>query len=366
MPSICFVHKDIGDVDRGGLCVLFKTLALGLARKGWEASCITSQNLILPGVETYKLPLIDNPWKHSREVTKLVKSLNPDVAECSSWRFELLDFVHEPDRKTEVVVRCEPPASLIFPDLEDFDKAEKELCRRSDLLLAISKFAKERMEKKYGLQGIKVVYNGVEEIKPNKPNKKYLTSGEVIDPVKRTIRRIGKLEIKKLVDENGINIIWAGKSNLMKGFDNFERIVEDSPKTFNFIINIGYSEKELLWKKKNYQRCIFVRSLSKTDQLSLWKAADVFLSTSRIEGFGLVVAEALSLGLPLVLNSGCKVYQEFMPNQAIRLVDVKDQNGTIKAIAESSSNKVTYSRNPRAFTARTMVEQSISQYQRVL
>lgn len=360
--SILFAHKDIGDMDRGGVCVLFKALASGLSRKNWNVHVVTTGDLTLEGVETHKIDPIEDPREYSKAVTRVVESVKPDVAESSTWRAELLDYSEKSKRSAKVVVRADPSAGTLFSNVNELTEGERILCRNADLILAVSEFAKKDIEDNYQVTGVKVVYNGIPDSK-SYPQNTTITSGEILDPSTNEAHSVNELPIEGIVKPSKINIVWIGKPTKMKGFDLLERIVELAPDNVNFIINTGYAPSEVVWKSENYQKCTFIRALTKQDQLSILRQSDVFLSTSTIEGFGIAVAEALNEGLPVILNTGCVVYHEFLPNDAVRLVDMINPTTVLNTIAENFDKKVFYSRNPRRFTQEQMVNDSISHYE---
>ncbi|MFH2085438.1 MAG: glycosyltransferase family 4 protein [bacterium] len=364
--TMCIAHKDIGDIDRGGVCTLFKSLARGLVQKDWNMHCITTQELNIDGVHVERLPNIEDPGLYSRQITQFILDTKPDVAECSNWRYELLDLVRREHSESKIVVRADPAAGTLFESAHDMEANEAELCQKADLILAVSMFACRDVTKKYSLNNVKVVYNGIENIDDSLLGSDVINSGEVLFPAEDKSRKIDNESIDDFVDPNAINIMWIGKPTKMKGFDLLERIVESSPSNYNYIVNTGYPPKEVAWKPKNLKRCKFIRALEKVDQLKVLKRANVFLSTSRVEGFGIVVAEALDMGLPVVLNANCEVYKEFLPNQAISMVDCGDEQATISQIEEAISNKVNHSRNPKEFTQQTMVAHSIAHYEKLL
>lgn len=364
MPSICFSHKDISTIDRGGICVLFKTMMRGLVKRGWKVYCITSQDFCMKGVTVYKTKSINDPLAYSQLVTKIINKLDPDIAECSTWRYELLDFSRQKDRRAKIVIRCDPSAGTLFPLASDLDKGESELCKKADLLLTISKFAKSDIESKYGVK-THLVYNGVSKTNFNKLNYENINSGVILDLIGQSERPLIKQSVDSLINKDKINIVWIGKPTLMKGFDYLEKIVEYAGEKINFIINLGYSSNQVIWKKENMGKVTFIRGLEKSDQQLLMSKADGLLSTSRAEGFGLVISEALSLGLPVVLNSECAVFKEFSLIEAVYLVNVKDEQKTVKKLLSLKNKKVNYSRNPYKFTNKAMVEASCHYYQKI-
>jgi len=350
MPTICYIHKDIGNIDRGGLCVLFKTLAQGMRNMGWKTSCVTTQELSIDGITTFKLPKEKDPHKHSKRVTKIIEKENFDIVESSNWRFELLDYTTKypkPQRQSKVVVRCDPPAATLFPNMHKYSKYEKILCQKADKLIAVSKFAQETIRKKYNIKKITVIHNGIDPV-----NQKLLSSTTNC----------------KVVKPDKINIFWVGKTTKMKGFDYLEKIVLNSPDNFFFIINIGHSVQEVRWSQQTLKRenHVFVQDLSKNDQLAIWSNCHVFVSTSRVEGFGIAVTEALSLGLPAIINKDCRAYSEFKGISGVTLEDVTNIKKLYTAIVKSSSKRYKINNLPKKLTSKEMVQKSIKIYQSLL
>lgn len=363
--SILFAHKDIGNIDRGGVCVLFKALASGLSRRNWNVHVVTTQAFTTDAIKIHQLDPIDDFQEYSRRVSTVVESVKPDIAESSTWRSELLDYSQSSRRSTKIVVRADPAAGTLFSNVYSLTEGERVLCTNADLILAVSEFAKRDIEDKYHVTGVKVVYNGIPDNK-DLPKSTTISSGEILRPSNNESHEIQNMPIDDIVKPEKINVVWIGKPTKMKGFDLLERIVELAPDNVNFIINTGYAPSEVVWRPGNYEKCTFIRALTKQDQLSILRESSVFLSTSTIEGFGIAVAEALNEGLPVVLNTNCVVYHEFLPNDAVGLVDMNNPSFVLNAIIRNSDKKVAYSRNPRRFTQEQMVNDSVAWYNNLL
>lgn len=321
MRHICFCHKDIGNIDRGGVCVLFKTLMLGLVERGWFVSCITQREFNAKNINVIRLSQITDYLLYAQTISKKLKELKPDIAECSNWRVELIDFARNKGTlDTKIVVRSDPSPKTLFRDIRFFE-AEKELYRNADKVLAVSDFAKKDIEKTYQLADIDVIHNAVDEADLlSFTPKQFLESGIFY----KGEQQIFPQKVGSLIEPDKINIFWCGKATSMKGFDYLEQIVLHAPENLFFIVNTGNSPQEIKWSAKNLNNIVFAYELKRSDQLSIWKQCDVFLSTSRAEGFGLALLEGLILGLPVIANTYCSVYHEFLPNDKLFLIDVAD------------------------------------------
>lgn len=363
MPSICFVHKDLSTIDRGGVCTLFKTIASGLQKNGWDVYAITTQDLSLSGVTTIKLPPIRSYDDHYKNIASILNDLSPDIAECSTWRYELLDFAREANRKkTKVVLRCDPPSGSLFEGMDEFEKHERELYQLADARIAVSEFARRELRRKYGEKDVVLIYNGIEEVPIDELDGiSTISTVEIVDLANGSSQVKKDADISEFMDTKKMNVFWVGKTTKMKGFDYLESIVEKGAADFNFIVNIGFSQIDTEWRRENYKKAHFIRGLTKKEQLALWRNADVFISTSRSEGFGIVVSEALSIGLPVVLNAQCEVFSEFLPNDGVVLADAADPESFLR-VMRMARNKVNYSRNPGEFRQKSLVEKSLEVY----
>lgn len=346
MKSICFVHKDIGDIDRGGVCVLFKAIMAGLISRGWKVSCITQREFSMPGINIITLPATKDPILYSEMVSKAIVALAPDIVECSNWKFELLDYSRHQNRFAKVVVRSDPSATTLFGnDLENLARFEKELCLNADMVLAVSGFAKQDIMRKYGIKDVCVIHNSIDA---------------------NTLFVPKSTSLPEYIDRDKINVFWCGKTTFMKGFDLLKQLIAESPNDINWILNIGNSIDEVLRDNLKKENVVILNNLTRQDQINIWKNCDVFLSTSRVEGFGLALAEALALGLPALVNDDCEVYKEFQPNGAIEYIDPSNIENTLKKIRESSKSKVDFDRLNMEFHREHMINESIKVYERLL
>jgi len=107
------------------------------------------------------------------------------------------------------------------------------------------------------------------------------------------------------------SVIFTGRLETeQKGLDYFIQLAELSPSTWNFRIAGNGSDGEALKKivrdKSLESKVKFVGTLTGEALLNHYLNGDVFVSTSRWEGFGLVLIEAMRCGLPIVAfdNSG--------------------------------------------------------------
>lgn len=138
---VALVHRDLHAVARGGICTLYLALAAELVRAGHRVSLITQDTphpVTQPGVDVHTLPRTDDLTRHRPAVAALLERLRPDVAECSSWEAELLDYLHAPDRAPVLVHGDLTAATMRAAPLVE---AERALCSAADVVIAVSQFA---------------------------------------------------------------------------------------------------------------------------------------------------------------------------------------------------------------------------------
>lgn len=349
MKSICFAHKDISTIDKGGVCVLFKTLMSGLVKNKWQVSCITQSDFAMPGVKVIKMPKNPDPFSYSNDLASVIDILSPDIVECSNWKFELLTYSLQKNKGSKIVVRFDPPAGTLFGQSASYlEPYEKRLCQNADKIICVSKFSQKELERKYKIKDSCVVYNGIDT--------------ERINELKKSFSSVK-------LDEKKINVYWCGKTTKMKGFDLLLPIIESSSDTIHWIINIGNSVEEIkgIEELSKIKSVSILKNIPRDLQINYWKACDIFLSSSRVEGFSLALGEALSLGLPCILNKNCRVFSEFIPNDYVHLVSFNNEETVIKKIMSVNlkQKKSPDSVLDKKFSSNIFIKNSINIYNKL-
>lgn len=341
---ICLVHKDIADISRGGISTLFKAVAKGLVTNGFEVTVITQQPFRNSSMKVIRLSKESDKEQHSQNVSKIIESINPDVVEASSWGWEILDYLRKsPDPKTQTVIRMEPTAFTLFQD-SDLANNEREQALLADHLLAVSQYAKEDVIANYHInRPITVISNAIDQGSLRAINiQDKLHSGEIL--IDKEWVSLNNYPINQIIDSKRTNIFWVGKPTKMKGFDILGDIIGAADENeFKFIINIGWSKEFVKWTDRLKSKCVFIRGLEREDQISIWSHVDLFLNTSRWEGFGLVLLESATIGIPIIANRACTVYHEFFNPSWGKLIDMEDRQKVVEQLRAVSHKKGEYS-----------------------
>jgi len=149
----------------------------------------------------------------------------------------------------------------------------------------------------------------------------------------------------KQVENDSFTLISAGRLVPLKGFDlsilAFGKFVQRLPereKSKAKLIIVGSGpEKELL-----KQMCIdnsiennveFIKWIDRVDLLEIYKKSTAFLFPSH-EGAGMVVAEALSFGLPVICLDNCGP-GEFISEKSGIAVKMGDYSSTVNGLSEA-------------------------------
>lgn len=362
---ICFVHKDIANIERGGVSALYKNLIKGLQEisSSIEIYVITQNDFDFHGVTTIKAPNEKDKLKHSMNVCKILEAIHADIAECSSWGYELLEYSKSPIKTAKIVVRLEPTAKTLFNTL-DYHKYEEELINNSDLLIAVSEFAKHDCLKNYSTNKKVVVVSNCIDIKGIQEFKsvKNLTAG--YRKVNDKWVEFENFPIENLLRKTSMNIFWVGKQTKMKGFDTLEKIVKNSPRNFNFIINLGWADEFVLWDN-NYPNCSFVKGLKRDEQISLWRSMDAFLNTSRVEGFGLVILESAANKVPIVASKDCAVYEEYFDPSWGVVKSFENISKVISVLSNIKDSKFTFE-NLEKFSLASYIDKNLRLYRNLI
>lgn len=117
----------------------------------------------------------------------------------------------------------------------------------------------------------------------------------------------------------------AMRKNPQGTVEAYKRAFKDYSEDTILLLKIGNAKKEEIDKLKNSLSdrkdiIFFEKSLSKIEFNSLLKCCDVFVSLHRSEGFGLVPAEAMYLGIPSIAT-GYSANLDFMNSENSCLVD---------------------------------------------
>lgn len=164
-------------------------------------------------------------------------------------------------------------------------KLEQKSYNKIDKIICVSNDSKKSVENLYPKfkNKIEVIYNPI--------------------PKEEIMERA--LEIKDIYSDGKINIITVGRLNQQKGYDILlkahNQLLKEGLDYNLYILGEGGERKNLekYIKENNIEENTFLLGF-KENPYPYIKQADIFVSSSRYEGYSLVVAEALCLEKPII------------------------------------------------------------------
>lgn len=231
--------------------------------------------------------------------TKLVSSSNNENSKKYAW-------VH-----IDMIER--PYADGYYKKIEDQRNAYS--CFQK--VVCVSQQAKDQYEKKFNLKNSIVIYNPIDTNEIKKYRKKYEVKKEFV------FCAVGRLEDQK-------------------GFDRLiEAFIEINKYYPNFILNIigdgskGIELKRLVSENKLNDKIKFTGFIK--NPYEVMAKSDMLICSSRSEGYSLVVAEGMCLGLP-ILTTDCTGPNELINKGEFGILVENNLDGITKGILEVFEN----------------------------
>lgn len=168
----------------------------------------------------------------------------------------------------------------VFESLEE----EKRAYGKYDSVVCVSKQVESVMKEYYGLSNTMTIYNPIDV---------------------HGIRQLASQENEWDVDSSKFNVISVGRLERVKGYDELLPIIgkvrDVGVDVHLWLVGEGTQTASLkgLVKKMNIEDCVTFTGFTK-NPYSLMSQMDLFVCSSRAEGFSLVIAEAMILGVPVV------------------------------------------------------------------
>lgn len=172
---------------------------------------------------------------------------------------------------------------------------------------------------------------------------------EVIGYKGKTLTVYNLLPTKKIIalsqekcetDKNGFTIVSVGHLVKQKGFDRLIDAVvrlNDEGEKINLWL-VGYGEEERALKSLAEGREYIKFFGKQLNPYKFMRQADIYVCSSRYEGFNLTVAEALILGIP-VLSTDCTGPTEILGNGEFGKVCENSEYGIYKGIKDLINDK---------------------------
>lgn len=199
---------------------------------------------------------------------------------------------------------------------------ERRLCQTADAVVAVSEFASDDLASAYGIPKPVAIPNGVDRARFTPVGNARPSSGFHVDldPAGSVTERraLGDVldrdprwtSLFERDTDDPVRLVWVGKFTQMKGFDRLQRIAAQLGRRGRLLIVLGHGQVH--YPVNLPDEVLVCQDLDPADMPAVYRAADYLLSTSRWEGYGLAIAEALACGTPALLPAGLAVADELI------------------------------------------------------
>ena len=184
---------------------------------------------------------------------------------------------------------------------------ERKVLSRSNIIIAVSRFVADTAQSTLSKVPIRVIYNGIDT--------------EKFVPCSRSRRR----------EQNApFRLLYVGSWMARKGVDLLPRIMQKLGPEYELLYTGGPKPLKKTTHPGNMKN---IGRITNEDTLvALMQEADALLFPSRSEGFGLVVAEAMACGLPVVAMKGSAVMEIITHEVDGFLCNREDDDAFIRSI----------------------------------
>ncbi len=202
-------------------------------------------------------------------------------------------------------------------------KSEKDIYMSFNKIICVSKSVKESFVKKFDIyKNIEVIYNPI-------PNEEIM---------KKSLEVVDDLSIS-----SKFKLVVVGRLAYEKGFDRIlkihKKLIEENIDNELWIIGEGNQEQDIrrYIEENNLNNSVKMIGF-KDNPYKYMKKCDLFICPSRAEGFSLVIAEAMILGLPII-STNCSGPNELLDFGKYGILVDNDEEMMYKAIKKMIYNE---------------------------
>lgn len=292
---IALVHRSSGPRIEGGMARVYQGLGTALSRYGVTVRTVGA----VEGSGLYVYEFDRDEWvrrecgrrSYAVAIAQELSSFRPDYAECFSWEPELVD--QPMSRYGLCGVRVDVSAYTVGAERSVWE-VERKYLAQSQVKLAVSEFAARDAYRAYGIRVPTVCPNGVDRVMFGHTAEEQSCGRVLLD-------RLGVRADMPLC-------LWIGKETQMKGWDILRQVVRLLRGRVVFLFVLGHCKGD--YRMAPIEGVITASDLGDADLAKLYRSARFVLVTSRWEGFGLSIVEAISCGATVLLPSRLEVGRE--------------------------------------------------------
>jgi glycosyltransferase involved in cell wall biosynthesis len=158
-------------------------------------------------------------------------------------------------------------------------RCEKKSFEVADAVTCVSQYTKNKVEESFGFQDSQVIYNGIDTA--------------VFRPIEH-MNNVWSIPRDRTV------LFFAGNLSRRKGADLIPAIMKQLGEKYVLLLATGQRGPSF----SSIHNIINIGHQDLAHLVMAYNRCDIFLSASRLEGFGLSVAEAMACGKPVVATNG--------------------------------------------------------------
>jgi glycosyltransferase involved in cell wall biosynthesis len=224
-------------------------------------------------------------------------------------------------------------------------RCERKSFEASDAVTCVSQYTRKKLEESFGFSDSVVIYNGVDT----------------------SVFRSAEPENDEWnIPQNKTVLFFAGNLTRRKGADLLPAIMKHLGENYILVVTSGQREISL----GGLKNIINIGHLNPVHLVNIYNRCDIFLTPSRLEGFGLSAAEAMACGKPVVATNGSSLPELVIDGKGgflCRMDDVKDFAEKIRYLAadEELRNEMGSFNRKRVeekFTLEKMTEEYLALY----
>lgn len=192
-------------------------------------------------------------------------------------------------------------------------KFEKKSLAVADSVTCVSQYTQKQLENVFDYHDSVVIYNGIDP--------------SLFKPVVVSREHWNIAENKKI-------LFFSGTLSVRKGADLLPKIMAHLGDEYILLIASG-TNKGLNWGRNNIRN---LGQISLAEMIDIYNLCDIFLFPSRLEGFGLSVAEAMACGKPVVATNGSSLPELVIDGKGGLLCEIDDVKDFVNKIRQISAD----------------------------